>query len=110
MISPNFVCHRSFFTLAAHAGLKANLLFRRHDPLIGPAPHRLPTQKPHFLDQPLLGGVGLPEGSVRVPNRADIDDSRSRSSGWLWKNARSASSLSFVAAMVGFPSSPNLRP
>jgi hypothetical protein len=70
VISPNFVCHQSF-ALAAYAGLQANLPFRHHDPLIGPAAHRLPAQKPRFLDQPLLGGVSLAEISVRVPNHVD---------------------------------------
>jgi hypothetical protein len=54
-----------------HAGLKANLLFRRRDPFMGPALHRLSTQKPHFLDEPLLGRVRLHEGSLRIPDSPD---------------------------------------
>jgi hypothetical protein len=54
-----------------HSGLKANLPFCRHHPLIGPAPHRLSTQKPPFLDEALLGSVSLLEVSRRVPNRGD---------------------------------------
>ena len=54
-----------------HAGLKANFLFRRRDPIMGPALHRLSTQKPHFLDQPLLHRVRLHEVSLRILYRPD---------------------------------------
>ncbi len=54
-----------------HPGLKANLLFRRRDPLLGPALHRLATEKPHFLHQTFLHRVRLHEVSLRVPHRAD---------------------------------------
>ena len=53
-----------------HSGLTANLPFRRLDPLLGPTLHRLTTEKPHFLDQSLLGSVSLHEISLRVPHRA----------------------------------------
>jgi hypothetical protein len=53
-----------------HPGLTANLPFRRLDPLLGPTLHRLTTEKPHFLDQSLLGSVSLLEISLRVPHRA----------------------------------------
>ena len=53
-----------------HPGLKANLPFCRHDPLTGPAPHRLSTQQPHLLDEALLGSVSLLEVALRVSNRA----------------------------------------
>ena len=54
-----------------HAGLKANLLFRRRDPLVGPALHRFSTQKPHFLYKPLLGRVRFHEVSLRISYRPD---------------------------------------
>jgi len=52
-----------------HAGLKANFLFRRRDPMIGPALHRFSAQKAHFLDQPLLNRVSLHEVSLRICHR-----------------------------------------
>ena len=52
-----------------HAGLKANFLFRRRDPIIGPALHCFLTQKSHFLDQPLLNRVSLHEVSLRILHR-----------------------------------------
>jgi hypothetical protein len=54
-----------------HSGLQANLPFCRHDTIIGPAPHRFSTQKPHFLNEALLGSIGLLKVSRRVPNRGD---------------------------------------
>ena len=71
VISPSFVCQRSFFTLAVHPGLATNVPLRRLDALVRPTLQRLAAQKPHFLDQPLLGGVRLSEVSVQVPHRAD---------------------------------------
>ena len=69
-ISPNFVCQRSFFTLAVHPGLAANVPLRRLDPLVRPTLQCLAAQKPHFLDQPLFGRVRQPEVSVQIPHRA----------------------------------------
>jgi hypothetical protein len=59
-----------------HAGLKPNRPFRRRDPLLGPALHRFPTQKPHFLYKPILGRVRLHQASIRIP---DSPDNRSHS-------------------------------
>jgi hypothetical protein len=69
-ISPNFVCQRSFFTLAVYAGLAAHAALRRFDPLVRPTLQRLAAQKPHFFDQPLLGRVRFREVSVQVSHRA----------------------------------------
>ena len=69
-ISPNFVCQRSFFTLAVHPGLAANVPLRCLDPLVRPALQRLEAQKPHLVDKPLFGRVRLQEVSVQVPHRA----------------------------------------
>lgn len=52
-----------------HAGLKANFLFRRRDPIIGPAFHRFSAQKAHLLNQPLLNRVSLHEVSLRILHR-----------------------------------------
>lgn len=54
-----------------HPGLATNVPLRRLDPLVRPSLQRLAAQKPHFLDQPLLGGVRLSEIAVQVPHRAD---------------------------------------
>jgi len=52
-----------------HAGLKANFLFRRRDPILGPALHSFSAQKAHFLDQSLLNRVSLHEVSLRILHR-----------------------------------------
>ena len=57
--------------MATHACLTANLPFRRRDPLLGPTLQSLTTEKPHFLDQPLLRRVRLHEGPLRIPHRTD---------------------------------------
>ena len=57
--------------MTVHPGLAANVPLRRFDPLVRPTLQRLAAQKPHLLDQPLLGGVRLSEVSVQVPHRAD---------------------------------------
>jgi hypothetical protein len=54
-----------------HPGLPPNFSFGRLDPLLRPTSHRLATQKPHLLHQPLLRGVRLLEVSLRVLDRAD---------------------------------------
>src|SRR5206468_6098485 len=90
-----------------HADLKANFLFGSRDPLMGPALHRLSTQKPHFLYEPLLRRVRRHEGSLRIP---DCPDNRRHAIAQLRmaaKKAKRASSLSFVVAIVGLPLSPN---
>src|SRR5271156_3583368 len=68
-ISPNFVCQRSFFTLAMHRRLLTNFSLRRFDLVLGPALYRRPPQKPHFLDNPLFDRVGLLEISLRIRYR-----------------------------------------
>ena len=70
-ISPNFVCQQSFFTLAVHPGLTANVPLGCLDPLVGPSLQRLAAQKPHLLDQPLFGRVRLTEVAAEVPHRAN---------------------------------------
>jgi hypothetical protein len=71
VISPNFVCQWSFFTLAAHPGLAANFSLGRLDPLVRPALQRLAAQKPHLLDEPFFRHVRLAEVSLQIPHRAD---------------------------------------
>jgi hypothetical protein len=90
-----------------HAGLKANLLFRRRNPPAGPALHSLSTQKPHFLDEPLLRRVSLHEVSLSVPYRRDDRRHTLAQIRMALKKAKRASSLTFVVAMVGPPLPPN---
>src|SRR5271168_1651861 len=71
-ISPSFVCQRSFFTLAMHLRLLTNFPFRHFDLPLRPPLHRLSSQKPHLLDDPLFGRVGLLEISLRVLYRASL--------------------------------------
>src|SRR5271155_5587203 len=70
-ISPSFVCQRSFFTLPMHLRLLTNFSFRNFDLPLRPPLHRHPPQKPHLLDDPLFGRVGLLEISLRVLYGAD---------------------------------------
>src|SRR5271163_4352839 len=58
-----------FFTLAMRRRLLTNFSLRRFDLVLGPALHRLPPQKPHFLDNPLFDRVGLLEISLRIRYR-----------------------------------------
>src|SRR5271157_4101436 len=52
-----------------HRRLLTNFSLRRFDLVLGPALHRLPPQKPHFLDNPLFDRVGLLEISLRIRYR-----------------------------------------
>src|SRR6516165_2742005 len=57
-ISPNFVCQRSFFTLAMHRRLLTNFFLGRFHLGLTPSFHPLSPQHPNFLDNPLFDGVG----------------------------------------------------
>ena len=70
VISPNSVCHESFFTLAAHAWLAADRALRGLDAAFRPALQHLAAQQTRLLDQPLLGRVRQIEGAVLVPDGA----------------------------------------
>jgi len=70
-MSPNFVCQRSFFTLAMQGRLLTNFLLRHFHALLGPTLKRLAAQMPHLLDEPLLRGVGLVEVAFGVLHRGD---------------------------------------
>src|SRR5271163_2713258 len=58
-----------FFTLAMRRRLLTNFSLRRFTLALGPALHRLPPQKPHFLDNPLFDRLGLLEISLRIRYR-----------------------------------------
>src|SRR5208337_838638 len=58
-IAPNFVCQRSFFTLAMHLRALTNLPLRRLDPRLGPTAQRLPSQQAHLLHNALFRSVGF---------------------------------------------------
>src|SRR5208337_3562051 len=59
-ISPNFVCQRTFSTLAMHLRLLTNFPLRHlRLPLLRPAQQRFASQTPRLLDQPLFRSVRL---------------------------------------------------
>src|SRR5271170_2004584 len=60
-----------FFTLAMHMRLLTNFLLRHFHLLLRPPLHRLTPQKPHLLDDPLFGRIGLLEISLGILYRAD---------------------------------------
>src|SRR5271169_2023459 len=72
-ISPSFVCQRSFSYLGDASEVVDEFLVPSLRPAAPPTPlHRLSSQKPHLLDDPLFGRVGLLEISLRVLYRASL--------------------------------------
>ncbi len=102
--SPNFVCQRSFFTLAVHQGLATQVPLRRLDPLVRPTLHGLAAQKPHSSTNRSSAASASPRSPSRFPTAPIVDANLSRNCGWDWQNAQSASSLSAAVAMGPIPS------
>ena len=82
-----------------HLRLLTNFSFRHFVLPFRPPPHRLSSQKPHLLDDPLFGRVGLREISLRVLYGADYRCESNSKIRVLLENAKNSSSLSFVVAI-----------
>jgi hypothetical protein len=71
ILSPTFVCHRTFFTLPMQVKAVGEFLVPSVRPACPPTPAAPPAQKLHLLDDPLFSRVRLLEIPLRVLYRPD---------------------------------------